>query len=145
MRTKTLMLAGAAAVALTGSGLIAPAAMADPIPPAASYADLLQPVPDAAARLDADDARATRDARVIPAQLEIGIGIGHHHHHHHHHHHSRRWYRANGYYWNGQVWLLAPPPRPRYDNRYDNRGYYNGGEYHDHHHHHHHHHHQNWR
>lgn len=123
MRTKTYMLAGAAAVALTGSGLLAPAAMADPIPPAASYADLLEPVPDAVARLDADDARGPGDAHLIPAQLHIGIGIGHHHHHHHH---SARWYRRHGYYWNGQVWLLAPPPRPHYD-------------------HHHHHHHHNWR
>ena len=99
MRTKNFMLASAAAVALTGSGLLAPVAMANPIPAAASYADLLEPVPDAAARLDADDAQAPGAAHLIAAQYYYGNGY----HHHHHHHHSRRWYRARGYYWNGQV------------------------------------------
>jgi hypothetical protein len=125
MQTKTGMLAGAAAIAMTGSVVLAPAVMADPIPPAASYAELLEPVPDAMARIHADDATAAGDARVIPAQLQVGIGIGHHHHHHHHH--SARWYRHHGYYWNGGAWLQGPPPRPH------------------HHHHHHHHHHQQWR
>ena len=123
MQTRTAMLTGAAALALTGGAMLAPPAMAEPIPPAASYADLLEPVPDARARIHADDARDSGDARVIPAQLSIGIGIGHHHHHHHH---SARWYRRHGFYWNGQVWIQGPPPRPNY------------------HHHHHHHHHQQY-
>ena len=108
-------------MALAGQAMAAPAAVADPIPPALSYADLLMPVPDAMARIHADDAAARASAHLIPAQISIGIGVPHHHHHHHH---SARWYRSHGYYWNGQIWLQGPPPRPH------------------HHHHHHHHHHQ---
>jgi hypothetical protein len=83
------------------------------------------PVPDALARIDADDQAASANAVFIPAaQINVELGVPHHHHHHHHHR-SARWYRAHGYTWNGQVWIQAPPPMP--------------------HHHHHHHHHQNWR
>ncbi|WP_428334055.1 hypothetical protein [Novosphingobium sp.] len=152
MNHKTRMLAGAAAIALGASLAFAPLAMADPIPVANSYADLLVPVPDAMARLHADDA-IMADAQVIPAQLSVGINLGHHHHHHHH---SARWYRSHGYSWNGQVWLIGPPRywHNHHSDWYRQRGYaWDGnvwrepsgrGQYH-HHHHHHHHHHQNWR
>ena len=154
MRHKTTMLAGAAGIALCASLAIAPMAMADPIPVANSYADLLVPVPDAMARLHADDA-IMADAHVIPAQLSVGINLGHHHHHHHHH--SARWYRNHGYAWNGQVWLIGPPRywHNHHSDWYRQRGYsWDGnvwrapggpGPYPHHHHHHHHHHHQNWR
>ena len=131
MQTKKLMLAGAAVIALIGGAMQAPVAMADPIPAAASYADLLEPVPDAMARIHADDQLAQENARLIPAQIRIGIGSDHHHHHHHaqyRRYRSARWYRNHGFYWNGEVWLQGPPPRPRYE----------------HHHHHHHHHHQQY-
>jgi hypothetical protein len=124
MTHKTAMLTGAALMALACGATLAPA-MAEPIPPAFSYADLLVPVPDALARIDADDQAASANAVFIPAaQINVELGVPHHHHHHHHHR-SARWYRAHGYTWNGQVWIQAPPPMP--------------------HHHHHHHHHQNWR
>ena len=48
-------------MALAGQAMAAPAAVADPIPPALSYADLLMPVPDALAQ------RATID-RQLAAQ-----------------------------------------------------------------------------
>ena len=121
MTPKTVMLTGAAAMAIATGATTAPMAVAEPIPAAFSYADLLQPLPDAAERLRLDDAAGPDEAHLIPAQLNIGIGVGHHHHHHHH---SARWYRSHGFYWNGQVWIQGPPPRP---------------------HHHHHHHHQNYR
>jgi len=147
-------LAGTAAIALGASLAFAPLAMADPIPVANSYADLLVPVPDAMARLHADDA-IMADAHVIPAQLSVGINLGHHHHHHHH---SARWYRNHGYTWNGQVWLIGPPRywHNHHSDWYRQRGWtWDGnvwrapggpgpGPY-GHHHHHHHHHHQNWR
>jgi len=52
-----------------------------------SYSDLLTPVPNAMAALQADDAakeRQAKDTRV--AQLVV---VDHHHHHHHHHHYRR--------------------------------------------------------
>jgi hypothetical protein len=78
-----------------------------------SYADLLEPIPNAAKVLQALDEQAPaqqREADVKVAQY----GYYHHHHHHHHHHHGFRY---------GPV-VVVPP-----------RGYYR------HHHHHHHHHH----
>ena len=147
------MLAGAGVIALGASLAFAPLAMADPIPVAQSYADLLVPVPDAMARLHADDA-IMADAHVIPAQLSVGINLGHHHHHHHHH--SARWFRNHGYSWNGQAWLIGPPRywHNHHSDWYRQRGWaWDGnvwrqpggpGPY-PHHHHHHHHHHQNWR
>jgi hypothetical protein len=80
---------------------------------ASSFADLLEPIPDAVALLRVIDEAAppTTDDNVQLAQLTIGIG-----HHHHHHHHSQ--YRRRGP-------VVVVPPRYR---RYR------------HHHHHHHHH-----
>ena len=81
-------LLGAAAAVTALSGVQANAAPAQ----AASYADLLQPVPNAVSALQADDERraAEPEARVQLAQYH------HHHHHwrrtHHHHHHWRRHY-----------------------------------------------------
>jgi hypothetical protein len=147
MKHKTIMLASAAGIALVGSAALAPMAMADPIPAARSYADLLEPVPDAMARLHADDEMQS-EARMIPAGLNIGIGVNMHHHHHHHHH-SARWFRSHGYFWNGQVWVMGPPPPPPYWHNhhadwYRGQGYHWDGRvwiepqrYHHHHHHHH--------
>jgi hypothetical protein len=152
MKHKTIMLAGAAALALAASLAFAPLAMADPIPVTNSYADLLVPVPDAMARLHADDA-IMADAHVIPAQMNVGINLGHHHHHHH----NARWYRNHGYSWNGQVWLIGPPRywHNHHSDWYRQRGYgWDGNMWRepagpgpglDGHHHHHHHHHQNRR
>jgi hypothetical protein len=81
-------LLGAAAAVTALSGVQANAAPTQ----AASYADLLQPVPNAVSALQADDERraAEPEARVQLAQYH------HHHHHwrrtHHHHHHWRRHY-----------------------------------------------------
>jgi hypothetical protein len=155
MTRKTTMLCSAAAFALIGAMIgPAPSALADPVPAAASYADLLEPVPDARARLQADDAMAddkmVGNARMIPAGLNIGLGINLHHHHHHHHH-SARWYRGHGYYWNGRFWMQGPPPPPPYWHHHHADWYRGNGYSWDgrvwiaprvHHHHHHHHH---WR
>lgn len=64
-------------------------ASVDDVMQAQSYADLLKPIPNAAAVLrDADAApRAqTDDAHLVPA------GYYHHHHHHHHHRYYHRYY-----------------------------------------------------
>ena len=115
MNRKTAMLMGAAAALTTGPTLAAPAEPA--IPAAASYADLLQPIPNAVERLkiaDMQEDQATPAPKLIEAQYGQPYNQ-----HHHHHHHNRRWYMSRGYIWMNGTWVL----RPR-----------------NHHHHHHHHH-----
>ena len=60
---------------------------------ARSYAELLQPIPNAVALLmaaeAADAARAKGEAGQDPNVKLAQDGYDHHHHHHHHHH---RWY-----------------------------------------------------
>ena len=105
MKAKTVSLLGAATALAAG-----PAAMAAPsfegpaVPAAASYADLLTPIPNASERLrvaEAEDRMDAQQPQLIEAQY--------HHHHHHHHHHNRRWYLTHGYYWFGGAWVLRPP------------------------------------
>jgi hypothetical protein len=81
-----------------------------------SFAELLQPIPNAAALLQAVDESGSKPA----ADENVQLAQFYHHHHHHHHHHS--FYRRYG-----PVLVV-----PRY------RRYY-------HHHHHHHHHHSYYR
>lgn len=95
MNKTTMTLLGAAAALVPGAVSAAPAA---PVASAASYAELLSPIPNALEALaTADDLAAARgqqdEGLVQPA------GWRHHHHHrawrrryhHHHHHHHRHW------------------------------------------------------
>ncbi len=101
MDGKTATLAGAAAALAAGPAL-ATEATQPATPVAASYAELLEPIPNAVERLQVSDAQAAeRPAALIPVQWA---------HHHHHHHHSRRWYMTHGYMWSGGAWMLRPPP-----------------------------------
>jgi hypothetical protein len=105
MKRQTATLMGAAAALATTPALSAPAAAAEKpaTPVAASYAELLEPIPNAVQRLKlADTEAAAAPARLIDAQYVE------HHHHHHHHHHNRRWYSAHGYFWNGTAWVIRP-------------------------------------
>jgi hypothetical protein len=81
-----------------------------------SFAELLEPIPDAAARLKAvDEAKAQE----LNDNVQLAQFFPHHHHHHHHHHHA--FYPR---YYEPEVVIV-----PRYRRPY----------YHHHHHHHHHH------
>ncbi len=80
-----------------------------------SFADLLQPIPNAAALL-----RAVDESRPSPPADENVQLAQFYHHHHHHHHHSQ--YRR--YYDDAPRVIIVPRYR----------------RYHHHHHHHHHHH-----
>ncbi len=114
MDRKTATLLGAGAALVAGPALASQAAEAPAVPIAASYAELLAPIPNAVERLRTADAEAlAQPPKLIEAQYVA-------HHHHHHHHHSRRWYMRNGYVWSGGAWIIRPVA---------------------HHHHHHHHHH----
>lgn len=74
-----------------------------------SYADLLDPIPNAVALLQADNqgrAQQASHARVQLAQYH------HHHHHSYHHHHHRRYYHHHHSHFPLGVFrgLVAPPP-----------------------------------
>lgn len=80
-----------------------------------SYADLLQPIPNALTTLQAIDAASPPSA---DSQIELAQFYYHHHHHHHHHH---RWHRAPR--------IVVVPPRWHHHHHH----------HHFYHHHHHHH------
>ncbi len=81
-----------------------------------TYADLLKPIPNATATLEALD----RETDSTEPNVQLAqFFIEHHHHHHHHHHHAYRRFRA-------EPRVVVIP-----------RGYR--------HHHHHHHHHSSYR
>ena len=87
MDKKLAGLLGAAAALTTLGGAQAAPAPAQALPVAANYADLLEPVPNAASVLAADDQRLQEQ------QPTVQLAQYHHHHHHHHvvvihrHHH----------------------------------------------------------
>jgi hypothetical protein len=80
MDKKIAGLLGAAAALATVSGANATEVQGNAPNPAASYRDLLNPVPNALEALKADDARLAG----TPAD-EVKLAQDHHHHHHHHH------------------------------------------------------------
>lgn len=96
MDTKIAGLLGAVAglaTMSTAQAAIAPALDPSAAPPASSYADLLAPVPNAAAALQADDAARAQQStgNMELAQYYYNYSpypYYYYHHHHHHHHHS---------------------------------------------------------
>jgi len=109
------LLGGVSALALIGCAQSALAKPVVTLQPAQSYAELLDPIPNAAELLCEVDRRPG----FVEAQLysQDGQPYYHHHHHHHYHHHHHSFY-------NGFI------PNQDYHRHYH------------HHHHHHHHHHQ---
>jgi hypothetical protein len=103
----------AAALPLGAAG----SAAAEPsIPTAHSYADLLQPIPNAVERLKASDAEGVPGgAHLIKAQY--------HHHHHHHHHHSH-YYTYPSYDYYGPSYSYTTPSYGSYNNGYYATPYY---------------------
>src|SRR6202011_1581142 len=73
---------------------------------AKSYAELLEPIPNAIAVLRAiDAAEAARTAQEAGTAADLTLGQYHHHHHHnrwrrHHHHHHNRWRRHHHHHHN---------------------------------------------
>lgn len=92
-RTLLSMLGGVSALALLSSPGFAATPIEEPAPlrPASSFAELLDPIPNALSVLKAEDQRAaTRPVQL--AQWDGGMDGYYHHHHHHHHHHFQRFY-----------------------------------------------------
>ncbi|MBV8923130.1 hypothetical protein [Bradyrhizobium sp.] len=83
-----------------------------------SYAELLNPIPDAAAQLKVLNEREASQ----PAEQEKTLRLAYHHHHHHHHH--RAYFRSR---------VIVVPHR-----------HYHHHHHHHHHHHYHHHHHHHY-
>ena len=109
------LLGAVAALGTFGSAQATPAP--DDVLKANSYAELLEPIPNAGALLQAIDEAAPPKA---DSNVQLAQFYYHHHHHHHHHHHA--FYPRYRYY-DAPVVVV-----PRYR------------RYHHHHHHHHHHH-----
>ena len=107
------LLGAVASLGTFGAAEAAPAPAPTDVLRANSYADLLEPIPDAAARLQAIDESAP-----VPSAQD-NVQVAQFYHHHHHHSQYRRYYE--------EPRIVVVPRRYRRD------GYY-------HHHHHHHHH-----
>lgn len=112
------LLGAVAAVGTLGATQAAPAPASSDVLKVNSYAELLEPIPNAARVLQALDEQAP--AR--PAETGVQVAQFYYHHHHHHHHHGFYHHHHHHGYYGPRVYIM-----PR-------RGYY-------HHHHHHHHHH----
>lgn len=117
MDRKTALILGAAAALTAAPALAAPHAERSAVPVAASYAELLTPVPNALERLKASDAEAmAQQPQLIEAQYYQRPVA----HHHHHHHHNRRWYMRNGYVWSNGGWILRPRPHHHHHHHHSN-------------------------
>jgi hypothetical protein len=111
------LLGAVAAVGALGTAQASTAPAPTDVLKANSYADLLEPIPNAAKVLQALDEQASP-----AAEPKVELAQWYHHHHHHHHHHF--YGRGYGYGYGPRVYVVP-------------RRYY--------HHHHHHHHHHHWR
>jgi hypothetical protein len=90
MDKKIAGLLGAAAALTTVNGAQAAAPAPTALEPAATYRDLLEPIPSALALLKNEDTKGI-DTRAN-GQTRLAQHHHHHHHryyHHHHHHHHR--------------------------------------------------------
>jgi hypothetical protein len=101
------LLGAVAALGTLNAAQAAPAPASVDVLEANSFADLLQPIPNAKAQLQAIDERE-------PALAANNVQLAQFHHHHHHHHHS---------HWRRPV-IVVVPHRHRH-------------HHHHHHHHHH--------
>jgi hypothetical protein len=89
---KTIMglLGGASALALLGGSQASAAPTPDEVrllQPARSFAELLEPIPNAEKVLRAEDERASDTAGSEDEPMVLAQYHHHHHHYHHHHHH----------------------------------------------------------
>ena len=112
--------------AVTALAAAAPLQAANAAPPtmdaamqASSYADLLNPIPNALALLKASGAAETQGTEGAASESEATVQqvqYHHHHHHHHryfrrrryHHHHHHHAYYGNPYYREGFVRGIPP-------------------------------------
>jgi hypothetical protein len=92
------LLSGASALALIGGAQAAPAPTGRAVQPASSFAELLDPIPDAVELLDADNQRAASDAETVERPMKLAQYSHHHHHHNYHHHHYHHHHHNHHHY-----------------------------------------------
>ena len=80
-RYATFLLSTVGGLCALGAAQAAPAPAPTTLPPAQSYAELLEPVQNADTVLMADDMARAQQPRPL-----LQLAQYHHHHHHHHHH-----------------------------------------------------------
>ncbi len=80
-----LLGAAAALTTVTAANAAAPA-QTEGNAPAATYRDLLNPVPNAVTALKGDDVRLAQTPAVSVKDDGLQVAQYYHHHHHHHHH-----------------------------------------------------------
>jgi G3E family GTPase len=105
------LLGGASALALLGGAPASAASSPDEanvLRPARSFAELLDPIPNAASVLRIEDERTAADAPADEKPLVVAQYHHHHHHHphhhyHHHHHHHHHHYHHH-YWWHGHYY-----------------------------------------
>jgi hypothetical protein len=89
MERKIAAMIGAAALAAAGSTQVAAAPDPERLLQASSFAELLQPIPNARAVLAAAAARGASGPSSEPEDRDTRQMMAYYHHHHHHHHHHR--------------------------------------------------------
>ena len=109
------LLGAVAALGGLNAAQAAPAQDPTEILRANSFAELLEPIPNAAETLRAVDEAQLPEATVQQAQFY------HHHHHHHHHHHAfyPRYYAPYG----GEI-VVVPRYRRYYRHHHHHHGFY---------------------
>ena len=102
MDKKMAGLLGALGALAAGAPAMADTLALEGVMHAASYADLLQPIPNAGSLLQASDEAMTEDpAAVVMVQY---------HHHHHHRYHRR--YRRHHHHHHHSMMVLPNAPKP---------------------------------
>ncbi len=84
------LLGGASALALLGGSQASAAPTVDDVhllQPARSFAELLEPIPDAEKVLRSENARSSDTASSEEEPMVVAEYYHHYHHHYHHHHH----------------------------------------------------------
>jgi len=117
MDRKTAGLLGAVVgLATMGSAQAANVPAANPAEAlhASSYADLLAPVQDAVALMQADDALRAQEPATPAGNVEDadyynpGYGPAYHHHHHHHHHHHQAYNHHHHHHHHHSAYIGVP-------------------------------------
>ena len=94
------LLGGASALALLGASQASAAPSVDAVnllQPARSFAELLEPIPDAEKVLRAENERSN-DTVSEQNPIVVAQYYHHHHHHHHYHHHHHHHYYHHHYH-----------------------------------------------
>ncbi len=117
-KTTVGLLGAVAGLAAVGSAQAADAPAHNPSEAlhAASYADLLAPIPNAVALMKADDAVRTQvpaagyagDVELVDGYYYNPYTPNYHHHHHHHHHHHQAYYHHHHHHHHHSAYIGVP-------------------------------------